>query len=160
MWPFPIETVQFWHWWALGGILGVLEIIAPGFALIWLGLAGMLVGLILLLWPGMDLSLQILCYAASSVASVTIWYRWMQADPKPSDKPGLNRRAEQTIGRRAEVVEAIVNGRGRIKLGDSTWSAMGPDVATGQMVEITGADGALLEVKPVDDVGTAEKPGG
>lgn len=160
MWPFPIETVQFWHWWALGGILGVLEIIAPGFALIWLGLAGMLVGLMLLLWPGMDLSIQILSYAAFSVASVTIWYRWMQADQKPSDKPGLNRRAEQTIGRRAEVAEAIVNGRGRIKLGDSTWSATGPDVAAGQMVEITGADGALLEVKPVDGVSTAENPAG
>ena len=56
MLPFSLETIQFWHWWALGGVLGVLEIIAPGFALIWLGLAGMLVGLMLLVWPGIRLA--------------------------------------------------------------------------------------------------------
>lgn len=161
MLPFTIETVQFWHWWALGGMLGVLEIIAPGFALMWLGLAGLLVGLMLLAWPGMDLSLQILSYAAFSVLSVAIWYRWMKKHgEKPSDKPGLNRRAEQTIGRRAEVAEAIINGRGRVKLGDSTWSVAGPDVAVGQMVEIIGADGTLLQVKPVDDVMPAQDLGG
>jgi membrane protein implicated in regulation of membrane protease activity len=146
-----IETVQFWHWWALGGILGVLEIIAPGFALIWLGLAGILVGLLVLAWPTMDLSLQILCFAVFSVLSVAVWYRWMKNDQNPSDQPGLNRRAEQNIGRRAYVVDAIINGRGRIKLGDSTWLVTGPDVAAGHMVEITGADGAILEVKLVNE---------
>ena len=150
-----IETIQFWHWWALGGILGVLEIIAPGFALIWLGLAGILVGLLMLAWPTMDLSLQILSFASFSVLSVAVWYRWMKNDQKPSDQPGLNRRAEQNIGRRAYVVDAIVNGRGRIKLGDSTWSVTGPDVAAGRMVEITGADGAVLEVEPVNEDATA-----
>ena len=147
-----IDAVQFWHWWALGGLLGVLEIIAPGFALIWLSLAALLVGLIVLAWPDMDLTLQILSFAIFSVLSVAIWYRWMKGDQMPSDQPGLNRRAEQNIGRRAYVVDAIVNGRGRIKLGDSTWSVMGPDVAAGRMVEITGADGAILEVTPVDEI--------
>ena len=153
---FPIETVQFWHWWALGGIIGVLEIVAPGFALIWLGLAGFLVGLMLLIWPTLDLQIQILAYAAFSVLSVTAWYRWMKNNQEPSDQPGLNRRAEQNIGRRAYVAEAVVNGRGRIKLGDSTWSVKGPDMPAGEMVEITGAEGALLEVKPVDAKGAVE----
>jgi len=148
---FPIETVQFWHWWALGGVLGVLEVIAPGFALIWLGLASVMVGLMLLAWPAMALPLQILSFSILSVLSVAVWYRWMKNDEKPSDQPGLNRRAEQNIGRRAYVVDAIVNGRGRIKLGDSTWSVTGPDVGAGSMVEITGADGAVLEVKPVKE---------
>ena len=148
---FPIETVQFWHWWALGGVLGVLEIMVPGFALIWLGLAGILVGLMLLIWPTLDLTLQVLSFAIFSVLSVVVWYRWMKNDQKPTDQPGLNRRAEQHIGRRAYVAEAIINGRGRIKLGDSTWSVKGPDVAVGQMVEITGAEGALLEVKPLQE---------
>ncbi len=148
---FPIETVQFWHWWALGGVLGALEIVVPGFVLFWLGLAGILVGLMLLVWPDLSLQLQLLSFAVFSVLSVMVWHRWMRNDQKPSDQPGLNRRAEQNIGRRAYVAEAIVNGRGRIKLGDSTWSVTGPDVPVGQMVEITGADGALLEVKEVDE---------
>ena len=79
----------------------------------------------------------------------------MKNGQKPSDQPGLNRRAEQYIGRRAYVVEAIINGRGRIKLGDSTWSVTGPDLSVGQMVEIIGADGALLEVRPVEEKSVA-----
>lgn len=155
MWPF--ETVQFWHWWALGGVLGVLEIMAPGFALIWLGLAAILVGGMLLVWPFMDLQLQVLSFAIFSVLSVVVWYRWMKNGQEPSDQPGLNRRAEQYIGRRAYVAEAIINGRGRIKLGDSTWSAKGPDVDVGRMVEIIGAEGALLEIRLVDDA-KADQP--
>lgn len=153
-----IETVQFWHWWALGGLLAVLEVMAPGFVLIWLGIAAGLVGLILLAWPEMALSLQLLAYAAFSVLSVFIWFRWLKSHPASSDKPGLNRRAEQHIGRHAPVVEPIINGRGRVKLGDSTWSVTGPDLPAGRMVEITGADGALLEVKPIDSPAEPDKP--
>lgn len=150
--PVPfIEAVQFWHWWALGGILAVLEILAPGFVLIWLGVAAGVVGLILLAWPAMSFPLQLLAYAAFSVLSVFIWFRWMKTQPTATDMPGLNRRAEQHIGRLAPVVEPLVNGRGRIKLGDSTWAVTGPDLPAGHMVEIIGAEGALLRVKPVDD---------
>ncbi len=155
MWS--IETVQFWHWWAFGGLLGVLEIMAPGFALIWFGLAALLVGGLLLVWPVLAFELQILSFAAFSVLTVLVWYRWMKLEQGPTDQPGLNRRAEQYIGRRAEVSEPLLNGRGRIKLGDSTWSAKGPDLAVGSLVEVVGADGALLEVKPVEKATEAEQ---
>ena len=146
-----IDSVQFWHWLALGGVLGVLEILAPGFVLIWLGLAAVLVGFIMLAWPDMSFAYQLLAFAGISVLSVFAWFYWLRKSPVESDKPTLNRRAEQLIGRRAPVVDAIVNGRGRIKLGDGTWSVTGPDLPAGHMVEITGADGALLQVKPVEE---------
>ncbi|MGI9490221.1 MAG: NfeD family protein [Geminicoccaceae bacterium] len=147
--PF-IDDVQFWHWLALGGILGALEILAPGFVLIWLGLAAILVGLVLLVWHDMPFAYQLLAYAGFAVLSVLIWFHWLRSSPVESDKPSLNRRAEQLIGRRAPVVDAIVNGRGRIKLGDGTWAVSGPDLPAGHMVEITNTDGALLHVKPVE----------
>ncbi|MEZ5935345.1 MAG: NfeD family protein [Alphaproteobacteria bacterium] len=148
--PF-IQDIQFWHWLALGGVLGVLEILAPGFVLIWLGLAAVAVGLLLLVWPDLAFAHQLLAYAGFSVLSVFIWFYWLRLQPTESDMPNLNRRAEQLIGRRAAVVDAIVNGRGRIKLGDGTWAVTGPDLPAGHMVEITGADGALLQVKPADE---------
>ena len=143
-----VDDVQFWHWLALGGVLGVLEILAPGFVLIWLGLAALLVGLLLLIWPDMSFAFQLLAFAGFSVLSVFVWFYWLKKSPVESDKPSLNRRAEQLIGRQAPVVDPIVNGRGRIKLGDSTWAVSGPNLPAGHMVEITGADGALLQVKP------------
>ena len=142
-----IDDVQFWHWLALGGILGVLEILAPGFVLIWLGLAAIMVGLVLLAWQDMAFSYQLLAYAGFSILTVLIWFYWLRRNPVESDRPTLNRRAEQLIGRRAPVVEAIVNGRGRVKLGDGTWSVTGPDLPAGHMVEIVGSEGALLQVK-------------
>ncbi len=148
--PF-IDDVQFWHWLALGGILGALEILAPGFVLIWLGLAAILVGLLLLVWHDMPFAYQLLAYAVFAVLSVLVWFYWLRSSsPVESDKPGLNRRAEQLIGRKAPVVDAIVNGRGRIKLGDGTWAVSGPDLPAGHMVEVTDTDGALLHVKPVE----------
>lgn len=148
--PF-IEDIQFWHWLAFGGILGVFEILVPGFVLIWLGLAAIAVGLLLLAWPDMIFAYQLLAYAGFSVLSVFVWFYWLKRGPVESDKPTLNRRAEQLIGRRAPVVDAIVNGRGRVKLGDGTWTVAGPDLPAGHMVEIIGADGALLKVEPTDD---------
>ena len=148
--PF-IHDVQFWHWFALGGLLGALEILAPGFVLIWLGLAAILVGIMLLAWEGMPFAYQLLAFAGFSVLSVFIWFYWVRRMPAESDKPTLNRRAEQLIGRRVAVVDAIVNGRGRVKLGDSTWAVTGPDLPAGHLVEITGADGALLQVKPAEE---------
>lgn len=147
--PF-IDDVQFWHWLAVGGILGALEILVPGFVLIWLGLAAILVGLLLLVWHDMPFAYQLLAYAGFSVLSVVVWFYWLRSSPVESDKPSLNRRAEQLIGRRAPVVDAIVNGRGRIKLGDGTWAVAGPDLPAGHMVEIKSADGTLLHVEAVE----------
>lgn len=149
-WPF-VQDIQFWHWLALGGLIGILEILAPGFVLIWLGLAAILVGLLMLAWPDMPFAYQLLAYAGFSVLSVFIWFYWLKRGPVESDKPALNRRAEQLIGRRAPVVDAIVNGRGRIKLGDGTWTVTGPDLPAGHMVEITGADGTILQVTPTEE---------
>jgi NfeD-like C-terminal, partner-binding len=47
------------------------------------------------------------------------------------------------------LVEPIVNGRGRIRLGDASWTVTGPDLSAGATVEITGADGVVLQVRPL-----------
>ena len=47
------------------------------------------------------------------------------------------------------IEEPIVNGYGRLRLGDSSWRIAGPDLAVGQRVRVVGADGALLKVEAV-----------
>ena len=46
------------------------------------------------------------------------------------------------------VVTAIEHGEGRVKVGDSVWTARGPDAAAGDQVTVTGADGNVLLVAP------------
>ena len=39
-----LGAVEFWHWWALGGVLLIVEALVPGFVFLWLGVAASLVG--------------------------------------------------------------------------------------------------------------------
>jgi hypothetical protein len=48
------------------------------------------------------------------------------------------------------VQQEIVNGEGRIKVGESTWKARGPDAPVGAKVRVVGAKAAVLEVEPAD----------
>ena len=95
--------VQFWHWWALGGVLIMIEMFAPGFMFLWIGVAAALAGGVLLAWPGLPLPGQAVVFAALSVASVAAW-RWVQkVHPARSDEPNLNRRGAQYVGQRGRA---------------------------------------------------------
>jgi membrane protein implicated in regulation of membrane protease activity len=63
-----------------------------------------------------------------------------------SDLPDLNERALQYLGRSLVVEEAIENGRGKVRVGDSVWQAEGPDAPAGSRVKVTGARGTVLVV--------------
>jgi membrane protein implicated in regulation of membrane protease activity len=157
-----LGPVEYWHWWALGGALLIVEAVVPGFVFLWLGIAAGLVGTLLWLWPGIGPDLQVLIFAGLSVASVVGWRRWRNAHPPSSDQPHLNRRGDQYLGRQFALVEPIANGRGRIKLGDSTWGGhrAGP---AGARDRRGGRRRRHLEVRPlaadrrgVTDLGAAD----
>ena len=154
----PALAPQFWHWWALGGVLAIVEVFAPGFLFLWQGVAAGLVGCLLLVWPGLGLPGQILAFAILSVASVIAWRRVQKAHPILTDEPHLNRRGAQFLGQRGRLIAPIVNGRGRIELADGSWPVAGPELPLGTSVEVTGADGTLLQVRPVADARAAPEP--
>jgi membrane protein implicated in regulation of membrane protease activity len=65
-----------------------------------------------------------------------------------SDLPDLNVRGQQYVGRAVVVEQAIENGRGKVRVGDTLWSAEGPDVPAGARVTVTGSKGTVLVVEP------------
>jgi membrane protein implicated in regulation of membrane protease activity len=62
----------------------------------------------------------------------------------------LNVRGAYYIGRVVVVEDPIVNGRGRVRVGDTLWSAAGPDMAAGARAKVTRVDGTVLVVEPAD----------
>jgi len=48
------------------------------------------------------------------------------------------------------VEEAIRNGRGKVRVGDTIWGAQGEDVAAGTEVEVTGVNDTVLVVAKPD----------
>ena len=136
-----------WFWLSAGVLLAIAEILAPGFFLIWLAVAAILTGLLALLLP-ISMTLQILLFAVFAVAAVYAGRRWFVLNPIESTDPELNNRGARLVGESVTVVEAIANGKGRVKVGDSVWIAKGPDAAVGTQVRVTGSDGSTLLVEP------------
>lgn len=136
-----------WNWLILAGLFMALELMAPGVFLIWLGIAAAITGL-LALTIDFGWQLQLVLFAVLSLIAVFFAQKYFRSEDVVSDRPLLNKRAEQHVGKSFVLVEAIVNGRGKVKVGDSHWRVEGPDTPKGKSVTVTGADGTVLQVKP------------
>ncbi len=144
-----LQESSYWHWWVLGVLLLILEIISPAVFFLWMGISAGVVGLLLLIVPGMAWELQVVLFAAFSVASVMLWRRYLNKHPIESDQPKLNRRGEQYIGRTFTLEEPIVNGQGKIKVDDSIWKISGEDCPQGTKVQVNDVNGVVLKVNAI-----------
>jgi membrane protein implicated in regulation of membrane protease activity len=142
-----LSHVEFWHWWVLGVALIILEAFAPGAFFLWLGIAAGIAGAALLVFPSLGVEYQGLIFALFAVASIVVWRRYLKRNPIASDRPQLNRRGEQYIGRTMTLAEPIVEGRGKIRLGDTLWRIEGADLPAGSQVRVVGVDGTVLKVE-------------
>ena len=137
-----------WAWIVAGLALLALELIVPGGFLLWMAISGIITGLIVLLQP-IGWPLQWLIFGVLSLVSIALWMRWNRSRPTPTDRPYLNRRADQFIGQEAVLEQAIQQGFGRVVLGDTVWRVSGADLPVGQRVRIVGHEGAVLKVEAV-----------
>lgn len=137
-----------WSWIVAGLILLALELVVPGGFLLWMGISGVVTGLVTLLWA-IGWPLQWLIFGVTSLVSIALWVRWTRRRPVSTDRPYLNRRADQLIGQEAVLEQPIQQGFGRIALGDTVWRVSGADMPVGQRVRIVGNSGAVLQVEPV-----------
>ncbi|MGD9744025.1 MAG: NfeD family protein [Dongiaceae bacterium] len=145
-----LENLQFWHWWVLGVALLALEVAAPGTFFLWLAIAAGVTGVAALAFPAMGWPLELVMFAVLAVASVLGGRAFVKRHPIQSDDNTLNRRGEQHVGRIYALAEAIRNGRGTLKVGDSVWRVEGPDLPAGARVRVTAISGAVLTVEPAE----------
>ncbi|MEO6799310.1 MAG: NfeD family protein [Rhodanobacter sp.] len=136
-------------WWILALLLIAGELLVPGYFLLWIGLAAAAMGVLLWVVPSMGVLAQAIVFGLLAFAACLAYARWLR--PKLERRvPGserLNRRAEQMIGQRYELIEAIVNGRGKARVGDGQWLVNGPDLPVGSTVEVIAVDGSTLQVR-------------
>ena len=142
------SQIGFWGWFAFGLMLVILEILAPSFVFLWLGIAAGVVGLLVLLMPGLPWEYQWLLFAVFAIVSIVISRRYFAKNPGVEDNLTLNKRGAQYVGRSFTLSEPIRNGRGKIHVDDTQWTVEGPDLEAGENVTVTGTDGVLLIVAP------------
>ncbi len=135
--------------WAIGGlVLLIAEIVAPGFFLVFLGVAAIATGLFTLLF---DLSLapQLVLFVIYTALAVMIGKRWY-AEPDHADQSiRLNNPSERMIGKSVMVVDPVDEHGRRVRVGDGDWSARGGPAAAGARVRVVAVDGNCLMVENV-----------
>ena len=140
--------VFFWAVFALALIIA--EVLAPGAFMLWLGFAAAAVMIVVWLLPGLAVLWQAALFVLLAVISVQIYLRWFRSAGRASTHPLLNRRAEQLVGQVHALDEAIVNGRGRLKIGDAFWTVEGPDLPARSRVQIMAVHDMSLRVEAAE----------
>ncbi len=139
-----------WSWWLLGLLLLAAELLLPGVFLVWIGIGAIATGVLsLLLWETALWSwqIQLLVFAALAVVSTLLGRRLLSKSDQVTDEPLLNQRGASLVGRTATLQDPITEGRGRIRLDDTHWPVLGPDLPVGTKVRIVSWNGRDLTVE-------------
>jgi inner membrane protein len=137
------------HWlWIIAGVLLLgAEILVPGAFMLWLGVAAIGTGLLLLLVP-LPFQAALVVFAVGALVSVFIGRMLARSRAaEPADAKHLHQRGQALVGETFFLVEPIIEGAGAVKVGDSTWRVTGPDMAAGVKVKAIAIDGATLKVE-------------
>ncbi len=142
------NLVNNYGWWPLALVLIAAEMLAPGYFLLWIGIAAGVMGLVTLVVPGLPGIAQAVLFGLLAIAACLVYWKFIRpVAEQRDDQPLLNRRGAQLVGQRFVLAEAIVNGRGRVKVGDSEWLAEGLDLPVGSEVEVVSVSGTTLRVE-------------
>lgn len=145
------NLVTHYGWWLLALVLIAAEMVAPGYFMLWIGIAAGVMGLVTLVAPQIPALGQAVLFGVFAIASCLVYWKFIRPlAEQRDDQPLLNRRGQRMVGRRVIVCEAIVNGRGKVRVGDGEWLAEGPDAPAGSEVEVVGVAGTTLRVRTHD----------
>lgn len=143
-----IDNLQPGWLWMIGGILLLIaEVIAPGFFLVFIGAAALATGAFTLLFD-LGLPAQLTLFAIYAVVAVMFGRKAYANRTTDSSDPLLNDRGARMIGKSVTVIEPVDEHSGRVRVGDSEWSARGGPGRPGERVRITGVEGNCLIVEP------------
>jgi membrane protein implicated in regulation of membrane protease activity len=137
-------------WAVLALVLIGLETLAPGIFLLWFGFAAAGVFLLVLLGLPLSVVMQTLLFVIFSFVSVAVYFRYFRGKANETDHPLLNQKNQQMLGLVLILESAIVNGHGRVKVGDAFWQVHGPDAPQGSRVTVIAVDDGILKVGLAD----------
>jgi membrane protein implicated in regulation of membrane protease activity len=142
-------TIVFWYWWALAAVLLVFEIMMPGVVFLFLAVGAAASGAFLLAVADLSLELQLFVFAVISVASAVVLRPTLKRlQQGRAQDATINARGDALIGKLIVLDAPILQGRGRVAVGDGSWSVTGPDMVAGARVRVTAVNGTELAVEP------------
>jgi len=140
----------YWIWLALGVILLAIESAFSTEWLLWPAVAAGVVAVATALGLPLGLLGEFLLFAVLTVAATLLSKKLIQR-VNPADVPDINARDSRLIGQRAQVVQAFVDGRGRVFVSGAEWVAEieGAAPLAGESVIVEATEGSKLKVRAV-----------
>ncbi len=139
-----------WTWWVIAGILLLVELMLPGVFFMWLGLSAAIIGVIDLF---ADFSWQVEIALFAGLSVLLVLFVRPRVKLTQGEASNLNQRMYDYVGRSYVLHEAIVNGRGKVRIDDTLWVVTGTDREKGEWVKVRNVDGTRLVVEPVSKPG-------
>lgn len=146
-------TILWYHWLILGLLLMLGEMLVPSFTLFWFGLAALAVSGLLLAFPGLGLTPQLLVWAGASIVFTVLWFKYFK--PTMTDKTRAGISKEAVVGETGIVIRVPqdeVRGTVRFQvplLGSDEWEFIcRQECRVGDRVEVLDVSGNTLIVQP------------
>ncbi len=146
--------MEYWYWIVFGVLLMLGEIALTTFFILWFGIAAIIVGGVLFVYPEMSLNGQILLWTLLSSLLALAWFKYLKPLSIDRTKAGLSR--EAIVGEVGQVISVpIENRRGRMRfpapvLGADEWQIISTEtLAEGDRVRVKDVSGNSLIVEKV-----------
>lgn len=141
---------EWWHW-AVGGIaLIIAELAVPAFVLIWFGLGGLVVALLVAIFPLVGLTTQLAFWLTISLTFVFFWFKWFKPNMHKTRIGMSESGVIGEIGLLTHEVSPFSKGEVRFQkpmVGSEIWPCIADEVIlAGERVKVLAVEGSLLKV--------------
>jgi hypothetical protein len=142
-----LEGLNLWWWLGIAAVLLIAELLTGTTYILWPAASAFVTALFSAFvgWP-----VELVIFAGLGVLFLVLGDRFVKPRLKSGADSGLNTRATYLVGERVTVVSGFTEGRGRVRHGDTEWSAKtedGSDLAVGASAVVAALDGTRLIVK-------------
>lgn len=142
------DAQPFWIWLAVGVLLLAIEAAFSTEWLLWPAVSAGVVAVLTALNVPLGLGGELLVFGLLTVSS-TLVSRQLVQRVNPDATPDINARDGRLVGQRAQVVQAFVDGRGRVFVSGAEWAAEveGGSPAIGESVIVEAVGDGRLKVR-------------
>ena len=141
---------EWWHWAVAGIALILAELAVPAFVLIWFGLGGLVVALIVLLFPSIEVTAQLSVWLVVSVAMVALWFKLFKPSFHKTRVGMSDANVIGEIGLLTREVAPFQKGEVRFQkpmVGSDVWPCVADEAITaGARVKVLTVEGSFLKV--------------
>ena len=142
-----IDLAAHWLWWALASVMLIVELLTGSGFLLAMAIAATLAGIYAYTAPfATDYQFMVFGVLAFLIAAIW-WFLCKRLEKEIPTNSFINQRLQKMVGQTAEVTQAIHNGRGRAKIGDTEWPVIcAEDLPVGRAISVIDIKGTALIV--------------